>query len=299
MLILPGFRVRRRPATYAPGTPPAPTGRRRCPRRPGRARRSGVGPGQRADHPAHVEAGRGEQAAVGEQAARVEAVVRQLAADQHPAVRQVPRRAGHRLHPARVGQLGVHLRLPGPRVDRQHQPVLLHPAQHGDQRAAAVRPAHVHHVRIGLPVPVHVDPALVQVEQVQAGRPGRTGGQDLVSVRRPPPAPLAGRTGPRPGRARPTRSARRARATRCPARRPAAGRRRRRRPAPRPSRRWWSRSRCAARSDRAGIVHRLVGRHLGDATVDQIGAEQSAVTRECRRRQSRSTAYAQSDLRRS
>ena len=173
-------------------------------------------PGQRADHPAYVQPGRGEQAAVGEQAARVEAVVRQFAADQHPAVRQVPRGAGHRLHPAGVGQFGVHLGLAGTRVDRQHQAVLLHPAQHGDQRAAAVRPAHVHHVRIGLPVPVHVDPAAVQVEQVQAGRAGRAGGQHLPSVRRPPPAAVAPEPASPPGRAPPTRSGRRARARRCP-----------------------------------------------------------------------------------
>ena len=44
---------------------------------------------------------------------------------------------GDRLDPARVGQLGVHLGLAGARVDREHQAVLLQPAQHGDQRAAA------------------------------------------------------------------------------------------------------------------------------------------------------------------
>ena len=107
------------------GSPSVPSTIRSARRRPAAACR-----------PPAARRGRGgEQAAVGEEAARVEAVVGQLAADQHPPVRQMPRGAGHRLDPARVGQFGVHLRLAGARVDRQHQPVLLHPAQHGDQRA--------------------------------------------------------------------------------------------------------------------------------------------------------------------
>jgi hypothetical protein len=143
---------------------------------------------QHPDHPADVEPGRGEQAAVGEQAAGVEAVVGEFAADQHPAVRQVARGAANGLDPAGVGQLGVHLRLPGARVHGQHQPVLLHPAQHGDQRPGAGAPVHVHQVGIGLPVPVHVHPAAVQVQQVQADRAGGPRGQHLTAVRGPPPA---------------------------------------------------------------------------------------------------------------
>ena len=41
------------------------------------------------------------------------------------------------------------------------------PAQYSDQRPAVVRPAHRDQVRVDLTVPVHVDPAAVEVEQVQ------------------------------------------------------------------------------------------------------------------------------------
>ena len=98
-------------------------------------------------------------------------------------------------------------------------PCCCEPAQHGDQRAA-LGPAARDQVRVGLPVPVHVDPAVVQVEQVQAdlrvrptgpgvrdggrraGRLGRVvqvpplqaglvdpGGEHRAPVRRPPVAP--------------------------------------------------------------------------------------------------------------
>ena len=77
------------------------------------------------------------------------------------------RSAGDGFHPARVGQFGVHLGLAGTRIHRQHQAVLLQPAQDGDQRARSLGPVHRHQVGVGLPIPVHVHPTAVEIQQVQ------------------------------------------------------------------------------------------------------------------------------------
>ena len=177
--------------------------------------------------PPHVERGRGQQAAVGEQAAGVVAVVGQLAADEHPAVGQVGR-AYPGTGSTQRGSASSACTWVSP---VRGSTASTRPCCCSRRSTVTSGPPTSDHetddqVRVGLPVPVHVDPAAVEVEQVQrrprrwrcrrpgrhgrrlSGAPGRAGASadPVLSTRaastdspsgRPPVAPVAGRT-PRP-----------------------------------------------------------------------------------------------------